>query len=156
MHRTSPTLTESPTSTKTGDEGKTSLFDNSRVWKSHDRIMSYGAVDELNSSLGIALSLELDNFSDELEILAKFTDPEEALVYIEKTPCDCIFLDIEMEYGVIISSLTAPVILCFFIDHTLGINVALASIPLGACLIEKHVTLSREEKSPDSEFSLEE
>ena len=47
--------------TKTGDEGKTSLFDNSRVWKSDERIMSYGAVDELNSSLGIALSLELDN-----------------------------------------------------------------------------------------------
>jgi len=40
-------------------------------------------------------------------------------------------------------------------DHTLGINVALASIPLGACLIEKHVTLDRKEKSPDSEFSLE-
>ena len=37
--------------TKTGDEGKTSLFDNTRVWKSHDRIMSYGAVDELNSSI---------------------------------------------------------------------------------------------------------
>ena len=55
--------------TKTGDEGKTSLFDNSRVWKSHDRILSYGAVDELNSSLGIALSLELD---DEIrEILIK-------------------------------------------------------------------------------------
>ena len=46
--------------TKTGDEGKTSLFDNSRVWKSDQRIMSYGSVDELNSSLGIALSLELD------------------------------------------------------------------------------------------------
>ena len=46
--------------TKTGDEGYTSLFDNSRVWKSDQRIMSYGAVDELNSSLGIALSLELD------------------------------------------------------------------------------------------------
>lgn len=46
--------------TKTGDEGKTSLFDNSRVWKSDQRIMSYGAVDELNSSLGVALSLELD------------------------------------------------------------------------------------------------
>jgi cob(I)alamin adenosyltransferase len=55
--------------TKTGDEGKTSLFDNTRVWKSHDRIMSYGAVDELNSSIGIALSLELD---DEIkEILTK-------------------------------------------------------------------------------------
>ena len=47
--------------TKTGDDGKTSLFDNSRVWKSHDRIMSYGAVDELNSTIGIALSLELDD-----------------------------------------------------------------------------------------------
>jgi len=47
--------------TKTGDEGKTSLFDNSRVWKSDERIMSYGSVDELNSSLGIALSLDLDN-----------------------------------------------------------------------------------------------
>ena len=47
--------------TKTGDDGKTSLFDNSRVWKSNERIMSYGSIDELNSSLGIALSLELDN-----------------------------------------------------------------------------------------------
>ena len=47
--------------TKTGDDGKTSLFDNSRVWKSDARIMSYGAIDELNSSLGIALSLELDH-----------------------------------------------------------------------------------------------
>ena len=47
--------------TKTGDKGKTSLFDNSRVWKSDERIMSYGAVDELNSSLGVALSLELDH-----------------------------------------------------------------------------------------------
>jgi|TARA_B100001750_G_scaffold188016_1_gene157563 cob(I)alamin adenosyltransferase len=46
--------------TKTGDDGKTSLFDNSRVWKSHQRIMSYGAVDELNSALGIAISLDLD------------------------------------------------------------------------------------------------
>jgi len=46
--------------TKTGDDGKTSLFDNSRVWKSNNRIMSYGAVDELNSAVGIALSLEGD------------------------------------------------------------------------------------------------
>ena len=44
--------------TKTGDGGKTSLFDNSRVWKSNNRIISYGAVDELNSALGIALTLE--------------------------------------------------------------------------------------------------
>jgi len=46
--------------TKTGDGGKTSLFDNTRVWKSNERIMSYGAIDELNSTLGIAISLDLD------------------------------------------------------------------------------------------------
>ena len=44
--------------TKTGDGGETSLFDNSRVWKSNNRIMSYGAVDELNSAVGIALAFE--------------------------------------------------------------------------------------------------
>ena len=47
--------------TKTGDEGKTSLFDNTRVWKSNERIMSYGAIDELNSTLGIAISLDIDS-----------------------------------------------------------------------------------------------
>ena len=47
--------------TKTGDEGKTSLFDNSRVWKSNERIISYGAIDELNSALGIVVSMDLDH-----------------------------------------------------------------------------------------------
>jgi len=47
--------------TKTGDGGKTSLFDNSRVWKSHERIVAYGAVDELNSAVGIAISMDLDH-----------------------------------------------------------------------------------------------
>jgi len=40
-------------------------------------------------------------------------------------------------------------------DHTLGITAALTSIALGAALIEKHVTMSRKEKGPDSEFSIE-
>ena len=40
-------------------------------------------------------------------------------------------------------------------DHTLGIAVAVAAVTLGACIIEKHITLSRSLKGPDSEFSLE-
>jgi N-acetylneuraminate synthase len=40
-------------------------------------------------------------------------------------------------------------------DHTLGITAAIASVALGACAIEKHFTLSRSEKGPDSEFSIE-
>jgi cob(I)alamin adenosyltransferase len=40
--------------TKTGDSGQTSLFDNSRVSKSHPRVEAYGEVDELNACLGAA------------------------------------------------------------------------------------------------------
>lgn len=40
-------------------------------------------------------------------------------------------------------------------DHTLGIAVPVAAVALGACIIEKHFTLSRSIPSPDSAFSSE-
>jgi len=40
-------------------------------------------------------------------------------------------------------------------DHTLGSHIPVAAVALGACIIEKHLTQSREVQGPDSAFSLE-
>ena len=40
-------------------------------------------------------------------------------------------------------------------DHTLGTTVPVAAVSLGACIVEKHFTLSRAVPGPDAAFSLE-
>ncbi len=49
--------------TKTGDKGQTSLWDGERVDKDSLRVESYGTVDELNATIGIAR-----NYVDDQEI----------------------------------------------------------------------------------------
>jgi len=41
--------------TRTGDGGETSLFGGGRVPKNHQRVAAYGAVDELNAGVGLAV-----------------------------------------------------------------------------------------------------
>ena len=59
-----------PIYTRTGDKGKTSLFDGTRVSKTHARVETYAAMDELNSAIGQALAFlpanKLSNISKEL------------------------------------------------------------------------------------------
>lgn len=50
--------------TKTGDKGQTSLFDNTRVDKDSLRVESYGTIDELNSTIGLAR-----NFIEDKDII---------------------------------------------------------------------------------------
>ena len=40
-------------------------------------------------------------------------------------------------------------------DHTMGLSVALASVALGACIVEKHFILDREIGGPDAAFSMD-
>ena len=46
--------------TKTGDNGTTGLQGGKRVLKSNLRIIAYGAVDEINTTIGIILSSKID------------------------------------------------------------------------------------------------
>ncbi|MGE3820787.1 MAG: cob(I)yrinic acid a,c-diamide adenosyltransferase [Isosphaeraceae bacterium] len=50
--------------TKTGDDGTTGLLGSRRVQKNDLRIEAYGTVDELNATIGVARSQNLDAASD--------------------------------------------------------------------------------------------
>jgi len=57
----------------------------------------------------------------------------------------CAMLSIQKELGVTVG----------YSDHTLGIEVPIAAVAMGASVIEKHFTLSRDMEGPDHKASLE-
>src|SRR5215210_7924826 len=59
--------------TKTGDNGKTSLFNGARVMKNNARIITYGMVDEVNSHVGLLLCYtnREEKFKEVSQILSK-------------------------------------------------------------------------------------
>ena len=61
--------TKSNVYTGTGDKGETSLVGGQRVPKSEVKIEAYGTVDELNSHLGVAISLATNLGDHETEVL---------------------------------------------------------------------------------------
>jgi cob(I)alamin adenosyltransferase len=74
--------------TKTGDQGETSLFSGGRVGKDHVLVEAYGALDELNSVLGLLLCEPLPEGAEErivgiqevlFEIGSALADPEAKL-----------------------------------------------------------------------------
>ena len=59
--------------TKTGDKGKTSLFDSKRVTKDDIRVESYGTVDELGTFLGLAKNYVDDELRDRIYTCLLYT-----------------------------------------------------------------------------------
>jgi cob(I)alamin adenosyltransferase len=59
--------------TKTGDKGLTGLIGGKRIPKSDNRIIAYGSVDELNSYIGLSLSL-LSKYNASLSSTISFSD----------------------------------------------------------------------------------
>lgn len=43
-----------------------------------------------------SLSWELSNFGDSIEVIKTFTNPEDAIDYLDNSELDCLFLDIQM------------------------------------------------------------
>lgn len=65
--------------TKTGDEGKTSLYYGKRVEKSHPAVKACGAVDELNSVLGL---LQAFFPKDQIDLCHAITDIQKDLIFL--------------------------------------------------------------------------
>ncbi|MES2732689.1 MAG: cob(I)yrinic acid a,c-diamide adenosyltransferase [Bacteroidota bacterium] len=94
--------------TKTGDKGQTSLIGGTRVPKSHDRIHTYGTVDEVNSYIGLLRDQEvnakrkdlLKEIQDRLFTIGSLlaSDPEKSTAKLpDLFEADVVLLEEEMD-----------------------------------------------------------
>jgi len=106
---------------------------------------------EIILSTGMA---DLGEIEDSLAVLMHAGVPKEKITVLHATteyPCPIEEVNlramqtIHAAFGVKVG----------YSDHTLGIDVPIAAVALGACVIEKHFTLDRSMDGPDHKASLE-
>ncbi len=71
--------------TKTGDKGTTSLFGGKRVLKSSARVETYGTVDELNSTIGVAIAQSAKRKTQSAKIKTELIKIQNDLLLIGST-----------------------------------------------------------------------
>lgn len=106
---------------------------------------------EIILSTGMA---DLGEIEDALDVLTQAGVSKESITVLHATteyPCPieevnlCAMQTIQAAFGVKVG----------YSDHTQGIEVPIAAVAMGACVIEKHFTLDRAMEGPDHKASLE-
>ena len=92
-----------------------------------------------------------DDLGRSVAAAAKHTNQIALLYCVSEYPTRMESLDFD-EIGRLRHRFQVPV---GFSDHTVGIDAAVEAVKAGACIIEKHITLSRAEGGLDAAFSLE-
>lgn len=96
--------------------------------------------------------------------MASLCEIEEAITIIKDKPIDLILMYCVTNYPASVDEVDLNVMKTLqntfkfpvgFSDHTMGIELAIASVALGAGVIEKHFTLDRNLEGPDHKASLE-
>jgi len=106
---------------------------------------------EVILSTGMA---NLDEVQDALEVLIKAgTSKEKISVLHATTEYPCPIDEVNLHAMHTISN--AFGVKVGYSDHTQGIEVSIAAVAMGACVIEKHFTLDRTMEGPDHKASLE-
>lgn len=112
-------------------------------------------IGSLNKKIVLSSGMStMDEVGDALNVLIKVGTPKENITVLHAntqypTPmCDVnlnAMLSIQKEFAIAIG----------YSDHTLGIEVDIAAVAMGASVIEKHFTLDKTMEGPDHKASLE-